>query len=93
MDKNLEKEIKEYCKLNGLSYKAYVDKLLRGAFMVDKYGDKPCVISADTKKTPTITEYSFELPEKPIVDDVKETPETINKREKRKLKILKDGED
>ena len=41
LDKKLHKEIKEYCQLNGLIMKDFVNKLLKKAFMVEKYGDKP----------------------------------------------------
>lgn len=41
IDKKLHKDIKEYCQLNGLIMKDFVNKLLKKAFMVEKYGDKP----------------------------------------------------
>lgn len=41
IDKRLHQDIKEYCKLNGLVMKDFVNKLLKKAFMVEKYGDKP----------------------------------------------------
>jgi hypothetical protein len=41
LDKKLHKDIKEYCQLNGLIMKDFVNKLLKKAFMVEKYGDKP----------------------------------------------------
>lgn len=41
LDKKLHREIKEYCQLNGLVMKDFVNKLLKKAFMVEKYGDKP----------------------------------------------------
>ena len=41
LDKKLHKDIKEYCQLNGLVMKDFVNKLLKKAFMVEKYGDKP----------------------------------------------------
>lgn len=41
LDKKLHKEIKEYCQLNGLVMKDFVNKLLKKAFTVEKYGDKP----------------------------------------------------
>jgi hypothetical protein len=41
LDKILHKDIKEYCQLNGLVMKDFVNKLLKKAFMVEKYGDKP----------------------------------------------------
>lgn len=41
LDRKLHKDIKEYCQLNGLVMKDFVNKLLKKAFMVEKYGDKP----------------------------------------------------
>ena len=41
LDKKLHKDIKEYCQINGLVMKDLVNKLLKKAFMVEKYGDKP----------------------------------------------------
>lgn len=41
IDKRLHQDIKAYCKLNGLVMKDFINKLLKKAFMVEKYGDKP----------------------------------------------------
>lgn len=41
LDKKLHKDIKEYCQLNGLVMKDFVNKLLKKAFMVEKYGERP----------------------------------------------------
>lgn len=41
IDKKLHKDIKEYCQLNGLIMKDFVNKLLKKAFTIEKYGDKP----------------------------------------------------
>lgn len=41
IDKELYKEIKEYCKLNGLKPSEYVNSLLKKAFMEGKYGVSP----------------------------------------------------
>ena len=41
VDKKLYEEIKEYCTLNGLKPKEYINDLLKKAFMEDKYGNKP----------------------------------------------------
>lgn len=41
IDKRLHQDIKEYCKLNGLVMKDFVNKLLKKAFMVEKYGETP----------------------------------------------------
>jgi hypothetical protein len=41
IDKKLYQEIKDYCKLNDLVIKDFVNKLLKKAFTVEKYGEKP----------------------------------------------------
>ena len=41
IDKELYKDIKAYCDLNGLKPREYIHKLLKEAFMKDKYGDRP----------------------------------------------------
>jgi hypothetical protein len=41
LDKKLHKEIKEYCQMNGLIMKEYVNSLLKKAFVVDKFGETP----------------------------------------------------
>jgi hypothetical protein len=41
LDKKLHKEIKEYCRLNGLVMKEYVNFLLKKAFTADKFGETP----------------------------------------------------
>lgn len=41
IDKNLYKEIKAYCDLNGLKARDFIHKLLKDAFIKEKYGDRP----------------------------------------------------
>lgn len=41
IDKKLYQDIKDYCKVNNLVIKDFVNKLLRKAFTVEKYGEKP----------------------------------------------------
>ena len=50
VDKNLYKEIKEYCDLNGIKVKDYVNSLLQEAFMKDKYGEFPGVVIKQDNK-------------------------------------------
>lgn len=47
IDKELYKEIKEYCDINGIKPKKYVTELLKKAFMEDKYGISPFKKSED----------------------------------------------
>lgn len=41
LEKKLLKELTAYCELNGLDLKRYINKLLKSAFALDKYGDRP----------------------------------------------------
>ena len=41
IDKDLYKEIKAYCDLNGLKARDFIHKLLKDAFIKEKYGDRP----------------------------------------------------
>ena len=41
INKKLHDEIKEYCKLNNLKMGDYINKLLRQAFNIDKFGISP----------------------------------------------------
>lgn len=61
IDKNLYKDIKEYCDLNGLKPREYINGLLKKAFITDKYGDRPFV---DFKKE--------QEEEKEIIKDIEE---------------------
>ena len=41
LDKNLYEEINEYCKLNNLKTRDFIHKILKDAFVKEKYGDTP----------------------------------------------------
>lgn len=41
IEQKLYNDIKQYCKLNGLVIKDFVNKLLKKAFTAEKYGEKP----------------------------------------------------
>lgn len=69
LDKKLHKDIKEYCQINGLVMKDFVNKLLKKAFMVEKYGDKPFaepkisnLEKESIEKIKDIVEGQFDLP-------------------------------
>ena len=53
IDKKLYAQIKEYCDINGLKPKEYINDILSKAFMRDKYGDKP---SISVTKSHTVSE-------------------------------------
>lgn len=78
IDKKLHKDIKEYCQLNGMVMKDFVNKLLKKAFAVEKYGDKPF---AETKPETGVAYCPY------IIDDTVqviltpgELPEKIKER-------------
>ena len=41
IDKKLYNDIKDYCKLNDLVIKDFINKLLKSAFTIEKYGATP----------------------------------------------------
>lgn len=41
LDKNLYTEINDYCKENNIKTRDFIHKILREAFMKEKYGDSP----------------------------------------------------
>lgn len=41
IDDELYADIKEYCELNGLEIKDFIQQLIKDKFMVEKYGDAP----------------------------------------------------
>lgn len=46
IETKLKEDIKKYCELNSLNMKVYVNNLLKKAFMIDKYGEKPPIHSS-----------------------------------------------
>ena len=76
IDKKLHKEIKEYCRLNNLVMKEYVNSLLKKAFTADKFGDTPFKKIEEVK--PILpTEYDTPEPIKPTLPTDYETPEPV----------------
>ena len=75
IDKELYKQIKEYCDLNGLKTKDYIYNLLKNAFMADKYGDKPfkkesIEVTAPLFKVNEVTANGRVYPENVVKDAV-----------------------
>lgn len=50
IDKKLYNSIKEYCDLNNMDTSEYINKLLKKAFMEDKYGKVPPFIKGEGEK-------------------------------------------
>jgi hypothetical protein len=80
-------DIREYCKLNGLSPSKFSMDMLSKAFMLEKYGDRPNINSSKGKPDEIIVEYSFnckfEKNKKSAEEDDK--PKQTNVRKVRKL--------
>lgn len=74
IDKKLHKEIKEYCRLNNLVMKEYVNSLLKKAFTADKFGDTPFKKIEEVKPTLPI-DYETPEPVETVLDiSKKEVP-------------------
>lgn len=69
ISKELYNEIKEYCDLNGMKTKDYINGLLKRAFMIDKYGECPPIL---IKKSP-LTSVTVEI----VADVENETIDVI----------------
>lgn len=68
IEQKLYNDIKEYCKLNHLVIKDFVNKLLRKAFTIEKYGEKPFMVEPTNK----VKENYFEnKTEKKVFGEVK----------------------
>ena len=78
VDRKLYSQIKEYCSLNDLKISAYIDALLKDAFMRSKYGEKPFdnkVVRVETTfetDVPGITGVVY--PKEVVKEAVKEFP-------------------
>ena len=81
IDKKLHDDIKAYCKLNGLKMNEYINKLLRNAFNIDRYGISPFsnnkveIIKDEKPLTPNETLVSNEKKEEGIKEEEIKTSE------------------
>ena len=77
IDKKLHDDIKAYCKLNGLKMNEYINKLLRNAFNIDRYGISPFsnkkvdIIKEEKPLTPNETLISNEKKEEGVKEEIK----------------------
>ena len=53
LDKKLYDDINEYCKLNSLKTRDFIHKLLKEAFLKEKYGDSPFAFNKKIETVPT----------------------------------------
>lgn len=100
IDKKLHDDIKAYCKLNGLKMNEYINKLLRNAFNIDRYGISPFsnnkveIIKDEKPLTPNETLVSNNKKEEGVKKEEIKNSENENdeykvvkiNRNKRKLK-------
>lgn len=60
IDKQIYDEINEYCKLNNLKTRDFIHKLLKEAFIKEKYGETPFAFNKKAPETTTYQENSDE---------------------------------
>lgn len=53
IDKNLYKEINDYCQLNSLKTRDFIHKILKDAFLKEKYSDFPFITKTNKIKDET----------------------------------------
>ena len=70
IDDKLYKDIFSYCDLNGIGFLGYVNKLLKEAYMIDKYGEKPGIGHVERQYEPPLpsNEDKVEKEETTVVD-------------------------
>lgn len=83
IEKKLLKDITLYCEANGLDTKRYLNKLLKNAFMVDKYGEKPAIFAAEEPKKPKVTRKR-----KSQVSEIVETPAQTTEPPTKKVEVI-----
>ena len=104
IDDKLYGDIKDYCDINNLRMREYVETLIRESFMVDKYGAtpfakdtnsieaKPAVKEEQKKEAPTTTiEPQIKIEEKTeniIVEKPKEEIPVVENKPQRRVKKL-----
>lgn len=68
LDKRLYEEIGEYCKLNGLKTRDFIHKILKEAFLKEKYGETPFFIKNNNIENEKVVE------ENATIEDTKPEP-------------------
>ena len=63
IDTKLYNDIKLYCKVNNLKIKDFINKLLKRAFTIEKYGEKPF---ANTSSSVIITPFNIVTNSTPV---------------------------
>ena len=71
INKKLLSDITSYCVLNNLDLEVYINKLLKDAFLIDKYGSVPQIVKEEVKKPKKVK------PEKKINEVKEEIKEVV----------------
>ena len=79
IEQKLYNDIKQYCKLNELVIKDFINKLLKKAFTIEKYGERPFVYlnSVPVDKCVPNKKHEMELPNEYPYNTVIVTPTEI----------------
>lgn len=95
----LFKDIQSYCSINGLDIETYINDILKKSFMIEKYGEKPCVKPVKEKTEPINESIKTEIVEtkktKPIQivkirqEDITEREETAEPVKEKHRKLTK----
>lgn len=95
----LFKDIQSYCSINGLDIETYINDILKKSFMIEKYGEKPCVKPVKEKTEPINEPIKTEIVEtkktKPIQivkirqEDITEREETAEPVKEKHRKLTK----
>ena len=95
----LFKDIQSYCSINGLDIETYINDILKKSFMIEKYGEKPCVKPVKEKTEPINESIKTEIVEtkktKPIQivkirqEDITEHEETAEPVKEKHRKLTK----
>ena len=97
IENSLFNDIQEYCNVNSLDVKEFINSLLRRSFVIERYGERPCIsrkksIFAEDKKNDSLS--TIDLHEENLQESTIESEQTLKvddncqivKPSKRKLK-------
>lgn len=78
LEDKLHKEIKEYCKLNGLKMSDFINELVKKQFNIVKFGEKPTIFLKKVDNHNTNELDSKPISIEPKKSDIENKPEMIN---------------
>lgn len=88
LDKKLYTEINEFCKLNGLKTRDFIHKILKEAFLREKYGDSPFI---KVQMTKTAEEEALEKINDLVENQVSVPPEIMEVVDEYFFEMLVEG--